>query len=125
MGEGPASILAGGSCWEGSLPFQEPGADLSTWGCLWSACKGGALQNPSPAQELEVVHQWKPTPGFVDITTSLRIQLSKEVLETPPVPVMMGMMAAPGVATMSTSWVVQDEATGVTYLDTVTTSMGE
>ena len=58
---------------------------------------------PSPAQELEVVHQWKPAPSFVDITASLRSQLSKEVLEIPPVPVMMGMMAAPGVATMSTS----------------------
>ena len=60
-------------------------------------------KSPSSAQELEVVHKWKPTPGFVNITTSLRSQLSEEVLETPPVPVMMGMMAAPGVATMSTS----------------------
>ena len=34
------------------------------------------------------------------------------------------MIAAPGVTTMSTSWVVQDEATGATYLDTVTTSVG-
>ena len=37
---------------------------------------------------------------------------------------MMGMVAAPGVATMSTSQVVQDEASGVAYLDTVTTSLG-
>ena len=37
---------------------------------------------------------------------------------------MMGMMAAPGVVTMSTSQVVWDEATGVAYLDTVTTSVG-
>ena len=57
----------------------------------------------SPAQGLEVVHQWKPTPGFVDITASLRSQLSEEVLETPPVPVAMGMMAVLGVETMSTS----------------------
>ena len=81
-------------------------------------------ETPSPAQELEVVHQWKPTPSFVDVTTCLRSQLSEEVLETPPVPVMMGMMAAPGVVTMSTSQVVWDEATGATYLDTVTTSIG-
>ena len=49
----------------------------------------------SPAQELEAV-QWKPTPSFMDVAACLRSQLSKEVLETPPVPVMMGMMAAPG-----------------------------
>ena len=42
----------------------------------------------------------------------------------PPILVVMGMMAAPGMATMSTSCVVQDEATGATYLDTVTTSIG-
>ena len=60
----------------------------------------------------------------MDITTCLRSQLSKEVLETPPVPVMMGMMVAPGVATISTSQEVWDEATGATYLDTVTTSVG-
>ena len=34
------------------------------------------------------------------------------------------MITAPGVATMSASHVVQDEATGATYLDMVTTSVG-
>ena len=33
-------------------------------------------------------------------------------------------MLAPGVATMSTSCIVKDEVTGVTYMDTVTTSIG-
>ena len=79
---------------------------------------------PSPAQVLEVACQWKPTPRFMDVTTCLRSHLSEGVLETLPIPVVMGMMAAPGVATMSTSQVVWDEATGVTYLDTVTTSIG-
>ena len=81
-------------------------------------------ETPSPAQGLEVVHQWKPHPGFMEITACLRSQLSEEVLETSPVPVAMGMMAAPGVVTMSTSQVLWDEATGATYLDTVTTSVG-
>ena len=54
----------------------------------------------------------------------LRSQSSKEVPKTPPIPVVMGMMAAPGMVTMSTSWVVWDEATGATYLDAVTTSIG-
>ena len=33
-------------------------------------------------------------------------------------------MFAPGVATMSTSCIMKDEVTGVTYMDMVTTSVG-
>ena len=65
-----------------------------------------------------------PTPGFLDVTTCLRNQLPEEVPEAPPIPVAVGMMAAPGMATMSASHVVWDEATGATYLDMVTTSIG-
>ena len=75
-------------------------------------------------QGLEVACQWAPTPGFLDVTTCLRNQLPEEVPGAPPMPVAMGMMAVPGMVTMSTSCVVQDEATGATYLDTVTTSIG-
>ena len=58
------------------------------------------------------------------MTTCLRNQLPEEVPKAPPVPVAVGMMAAPGMVTMSASHVVWDEATGATYLDTVTTSIG-
>ena len=43
-------------------------------------------KTPSPAQELEVAHQWMPTPGFMDITACLRSQLPEEVLEHTPSP---------------------------------------
>ena len=86
--------------------------------------KKAPTKTPSPTQGLEVAHQWKPTPSFVDVTTCLRSQSSKEVPKTSPIPVVVGMMAAPGMATMSTSQMVWDEATGATYLDTVTTSIG-
>ena len=33
-------------------------------------------------------------------------------------------MLAPGVATINTSHIVKDEVTGITYMDTVTTSVG-
>ena len=33
-------------------------------------------------------------------------------------------MSAPGVATMSTSRIVKDEVTGITYMDMLTTSVG-
>ena len=65
-----------------------------------------------------------PTPSFLDVTTCLRNQSPEEVPKAPPIPVAMGMMTAPGMATMSASCVVQDEATGATYLDMVTTSVG-
>ena len=79
---------------------------------------------PSPMQELEVAQQWTPTPGFLEVTACLRGQLPEEVPEAPPGPLAMGVMTALGVATMSASHVIQDEATGATYLDTVTTSVG-
>ena len=81
-------------------------------------------ETPSPLQELEVAHQWVPTPSFLEVTTYLRGQSPEEVPKAPPVPLAVGMMTAPGVATMSSSHVVQDEATGATYLDLVATSVG-
>ena len=65
-----------------------------------------------------------PTPGFLEVTSCLRDPSPEEVLDTTPIPVAVGMMTAPGVVNMSASHVVLDEATGVTYLDTVTNSVG-
>ena len=70
--------------------------------CDWPT-KKAPTETPSPTQGLEVAHQWKPTPSFMDVTTCLRSQSSEEVPKMPPIPVVMGMMAAPGMATMSTS----------------------
>ena len=50
--------------------------------------------------------------------------MPEEVPKAPRVPLAVGMMTALGVVTMSASCVLQDEATGPTYLDTVTTSVG-
>ena len=35
-----------------------------------------------------------------------------------------GMIAAPGISSVSSSRVIQDDTTGLVYLDTVTTSIG-
>ena len=78
-------------------------------------------KTPSPPQELEVAHQWMLTPGFSEVTSCLRDLSPEEILNTTPIPVAVGMMTALGLATMSASCVVLDEATGVTYLDMVTT----
>ena len=48
----------------------------------------------------------------------------EEAYEAFPNPVVVGVMSAPGVATMSMSHIVKDKVTGVIYMDTVTTSVG-
>ena len=82
--------------------------------------KVAPTEPPSPIQKLEVAHQWMPTPSFLEVNTCLRGQLPKEVPKAPPVPLAVGNDDSSGVATMSASCVVQDEATGATYLDMVT-----
>ena len=82
------------------------------------------MKTLSPLQELEVAHWWTPTPSFLEVTSCLRDPSPKEVLDTTPIPVAVGMMTALGVTTMSASHEVWDEVTGATYLDTVTTSVG-
>ena len=53
-----------------------------------------------------------------------RDQSLEGVHEVSPDSLAVGVMLAPGVATMSTSYIMKDKVTGVTYLDTVTTSIG-
>ena len=50
--------------------------------------------------------------------------VTKRAHKVSPDPLMVGVMSAPGVATMRVSCIVKDEVTGVTYMDTVTTSVG-
>ena len=66
-----------------------------------------------------------PTPGFLGVMACLRRDESLEgAHEVSPNLVAVGVMSAPGVATMSTSHIVKDEVTWVTYMDTVTTLVG-
>ena len=104
----------------------QPSRSLEQTYLLVANCNQAAKTVPPepPPWELEVAHQWVPTPGFLEVTACLRGQLPREVPKTPPVPLAMGMMTALGVMTMSASCVIWDEATGATYLDMVTTSVG-
>ena len=45
--------------------------------------------------------------------------------EAPPDPLQLAAVMEPTVGTMSASCIVKDKATGVTYMDTMTTSMGQ
>ena len=68
-----------------------------------------------------------PTPpqGFSRVTACLGVPELVEVELEPPVGIMpLELVAAPGIASMSSSRIVRDELMGVTYMDMVTTSVG-
>ena len=80
---------------------------------------------PSPTWQLEVIWQATLSPSFLGVTECLRrAQTPERVSEVSPDLLTIGVMLAPGVATMSTSHIVKDEVTGITYMDMVTTSVG-
>ena len=66
-----------------------------------------------------------PLPGFIGVTACLwRDQSLEGICEVPLDPLMIEVISAPAVATMSTSHIMRDEVTGATYMDTGTTSVG-
>ena len=77
-----------------------------------------------PVQELEVVQQVTLTCSFLGVTACLKRDESLERAQGIPNPLSIGVVTAPGTVTMSTNCIVRDEMTGVTYMDTVTTSVG-
>ena len=65
-------------------------------------------------------------PGFIRVTVCLqRDQSPEEVSKIPLDPLTIDVILAPAVATMSTSCIVRDEVTGATYMDTMTTLVGQ
>ena len=63
--------------------------------------------------------------GFSGVTACLRMPELVEVNLEPPIGTMpIGLVATLGISSMSASHIVRDEVTGVTYLDTITTSIG-
>ena len=51
-------------------------------------------------------------------------ELVEVVLEAPMGTMLIGLVVTPGISSMSASCIVRDEVTGVTYMDTITTSIG-
>ena len=63
--------------------------------------------------------------ALTGVTACLCVPELVEVdLELPVGLMPMELVAAPGIASMSSSYIIKDELTGVTYMDTVTTSVG-
>ena len=51
--------------------------------------------------------------------------MPEKACEVPPDPLRIAAVMEPTVATMSASCIIKDKVTGVTYMDTVTTSVGQ
>ena len=70
---------------------------------------------------------WPPTllHGFSGVTACLHTPELVEVDLKAPIGAMpIGLVATPGISSVSSSCIVKDEITGITYMDTVTTSVG-
>ena len=66
-----------------------------------------------------------PPHGFTGVTACLQMPEPLEMASKAPHGTMsIGVVVTPRISTMSTSHIIRDEATGVTYMDTVTTSIG-
>ena len=80
---------------------------------------------PSPTKELEIAWQVMLPQGFMGVTACLQRDPSLEkVHEVPQDPLRIVAVLEPTMATMNASHIVKDEAMGVTYMDTMTTSVG-
>ena len=78
-----------------------------------------------PTQALVLV--WLPTPlcGFSGVTACLHTPELIEVdLEVPVGAMPIGLVATPGISSVISSCTVKDEIRGITYMDTITTSIG-
>ena len=83
-------------------------------------------ESTSPIKALEIAWQVTPPPGFLGVMACLwRNQSPEKACEAPPDPSQIAAVMEPTVVTMSASCIVKDKATGVTYMDTVTTSVGQ
>ena len=79
----------------------------------------------SPMKVLEIAQQVTPPPGFLGVMACLwKDPLPEKAHEAPRYPLQIAAVMEPTVVTMSASCIVKDEATGVTYMDPVTTSLG-
>ena len=134
MGEGTTPILTSGGCWGDSptnrgleaksrIPSTLPD---DTHKASSLPTRDPTPPKPSlPSQALAFV--WPPTLlcSFLGVMACLQmLELVEVDLEAPMGTMPIRLVATPGISSMSASCIVKDEVTGITYLDTVTTSVG-
>ena len=81
---------------------------------------------PSPStQALVLMQPLSPTHGFSGVMACLHAPELVEVELEAPVGLMpIGLLVAPGISSVTLSHIVKDKLMGITYMDTVTTSVG-
>ena len=78
---------------------------------------------PLTTKELEIVPQATWPPGFAGVMACLQRNQPPEGVSDPDI-LSVVVLRGPTVETMSTSCIVKDEVTGVTFMDTMTTLVG-
>ena len=109
-------LKVGWSQFSWMIPIKQPVSPLRT---------PTLLQLSLPTQALALV--WLPTPphGFSGVTDCLCTPELIEVdLDVPVGAMPIGLVVTPGISSVSSSCIVKDEFTDITYMDTITTSIG-
>ena len=77
------------------------------------------------SKALALVRPPTPPRGFTDVTSCLKVPEFVEIdSDTPVGPMSIGLVATPGISSVSSTRVMKDNTTGLVYMDTVTTSVG-
>ena len=80
----------------------------------------------SPTNVLDIAQQVTPPSGFLQVKACLwRSPSLGKAHDVPPEPLQIAAVMEPTVVTMSASCIIKDKAMGVTYMDTMTTSVGQ
>ena len=79
-----------------------------------------------PSKALALVRPPTPPRGFTDVTSCLKAPEFMEISSDMPVsPMSIGLVPTPGISSVSSTRVMKDDTTGLVYMDTVTTSVGQ
>ena len=84
-----------------------------------------ALMSSPPSKALALVRPPNPPRGFTDVTSCLKAPKFMEIGRDMPISAMsIGLVATPGISSVSLTRMMKDDMMGLVYMDTVTTSVG-
>ena len=134
MGESVTPIPTSGSCWGHHPTDQDPKAESGIEPALPNNTNKATispLRTPTPPQSSlstqALAFMQPPTPpcGFSGVTACLHTPELIEVdLKVPVGAMPIRLVATPGILSVSSSHIVKDKIMGITYMDTITTSIG-
>ena len=89
--------------------------------CLLRTLPAPMYSPPSKALALVT-----PPRGFTDVTSCLKAPKFVEIdSDMPASPMLIGLVATPGISSISSTRVMKDDTMGLVYMDMVTTSVGQ